>query len=90
MKQMAVDATAWTTPAPFARPDASLPLTRHTTRCLERLPPGYKEALVLVDLHEQSYGDTARALGVPIGTVMSRLHRARRMLGETMAEPKAA
>ena len=44
---------------------------------LSRLPDEFRRVLVLVDLEEQSYRDTAVILGCPIGTVMSRLHRAR-------------
>jgi RNA polymerase sigma-70 factor (ECF subfamily) len=44
---------------------------------MARLPEEFRRVLVLVDLEEQSYRDTAVILGCPIGTVMSRLHRAR-------------
>jgi len=90
MRSMGADVNAWTTPAPFAAPDKSLPLTKKTERCLSRLPAGYREALMMVDVDDQSYGDAAIKLGVPIGTVMSRLHRARRMMADALIEPKAA
>jgi RNA polymerase sigma-70 factor (ECF subfamily) len=48
------------------------------------LPAHYREALVLCELHELSYVDAAGALGCAVGTVRSRLHRARAMLGEKM------
>ena len=48
------------------------------------LPSHYREALVLCELHELSYVDAAGALGCAVGTVRSRLHRARAMLGEKM------
>jgi RNA polymerase sigma-70 factor (ECF subfamily) len=44
----------------------------------------------LVDLGEQSYRDAAETLGVPVGTVMSRLHRGRRLLAEQFANQEAA
>ena len=44
------------------------------------LPEHYREAVVLCDLHEMSYADAAAALGCAIGTVRSRLHRARALL----------
>jgi RNA polymerase sigma-70 factor (ECF subfamily) len=44
------------------------------------LPPAYREVLVLCDMQELSYEDVARIAGCPIGTVRSRLHRARAML----------
>lgn len=48
------------------------------------LPPSYREVLVLCDLHERDYADAANAIGCAIGTVRSRLHRARALLGEKM------
>ena len=42
--------------------------------------------IVLVDLGEFSYADAAQILDIPIGTVMSRLHRGRRILKRTLAE----
>ena len=48
------------------------------------LPAHYREALVLCELHELSYADAAGALNCAVGTVRSRLHRARAMLAEKM------
>jgi len=48
------------------------------------LPAHYREALVLCELQELSYADAAGALGCAVGTVRSRLHRARAMLAEKM------
>lgn len=90
MKVMGSDVNGWTTPSHFGTPDGSLPLTKKTERCLARLPAGYREALLMVDVDEQSYGDTAAKLGVPIGTVMSRLHRARRMMADALIDSEAA
>jgi RNA polymerase sigma-70 factor (ECF subfamily) len=53
-------------------------------RAIETIPEPFREALVLRDLDELSYRDVAEVTGVPMGTVMSRLARARRMLGERM------
>jgi len=44
------------------------------------LPPSYREVVVLCDLHEMAYEQAAGVLGCPIGTVRSRLHRARDLL----------
>ena len=53
---------------------------------LEALPEPIDEALVvLVDIGDFSYQDAADILGVPIGTVMSRLHRGRRALKQALA-----
>ena len=51
---------------------------------IEALPEPFREALVLRDLEELSYKEIAQATGVPMGTVMSRLARARAMLGRAM------
>jgi RNA polymerase sigma-70 factor, ECF subfamily len=49
-------------------------------RAIQALPPPFGQVVVLVDLNDMSYGEAAEELGVPIGTVMSRLHRGRRLL----------
>ena len=49
------------------------------------VPPKFREVVVLVDIGEFSYQDAADILGVPIGTVMSRLHRGRRALKQALA-----
>jgi RNA polymerase sigma-70 factor (ECF subfamily) len=54
-------------------------------RAVHALPLPYREAVVLCDLQELSYGDAAAALGCPVGTVRSRLHRARTMLAARLA-----
>lgn len=48
------------------------------------LPPTYREAVVLCDLHEMDYAEAAGVLGCAIGTIRSRLHRARALLLEKM------
>lgn len=53
---------------------------------VDSLPEPFREVVVLVDLEEQSYEDAARILGVPKGTVRSRLFRARRLLQEQLIE----
>lgn len=59
------------------------------------LPTHYREALALCDLEEMSYAEAAAALNCAVGTVRSRLHRARAMLAEKMrgrrvSEPESA
>jgi RNA polymerase sigma-70 factor (ECF subfamily) len=49
------------------------------------LPPAFRDVVCLVDLEERSYRDAATELGVPVGTVMSRLHRGRRLLAESLS-----
>jgi RNA polymerase sigma factor (sigma-70 family) len=53
-------------------------------RALERLSPALREVLLLVTVEEYTYAETAALLDVPIGTVMSRLHRAREQLRALM------
>jgi RNA polymerase sigma-70 factor (ECF subfamily) len=53
---------------------------------IEELPLELRETLVLRELEELSYRDIAQVTSVPIGTVMSRLWRARRMLARAAAE----
>lgn len=48
---------------------------------LQELPEAYRDAVVLCDLEEKSYEESARVMGCPVGTVRSRLHRARGLLG---------
>lgn len=55
-------------------------------RSLRDLAPEYREVVVLVDVEDYTYADAADALNVPIGTVRSRLYRARRMLQETLLD----
>lgn len=51
-------------------------------RAIAALPAHYREVIVLCELHELSYEDAARVVGCPIGTIRSRLNRARRVLAE--------
>ena len=53
---------------------------------LDDLPPDYRAVSLLVDVEELAYREAAQILGIPIGTVMSRLSRARRMLREKLAD----
>jgi RNA polymerase sigma factor (sigma-70 family) len=52
-------------------------LVRDLERAIAALPAAQREVLLLVALEDLSYDETARVLGIPIGTVMSRLARAR-------------
>ena len=56
------------------------------TEALDKLPPQQREVLILVSLEEVSYRDAAEIIGVPIGTIMSRLSRARSTLKDTLEE----
>ncbi|HUL72257.1 MAG TPA: sigma-70 family RNA polymerase sigma factor [Vicinamibacterales bacterium] len=57
---------------------------------LRRLPTAYQEVIVLCDVEDLSYKEAAEALSIPIGTVMSRLHRGRAQLRTELAAADAA
>jgi len=69
-------------------------LSRPVASALSRLPAGFRDVVRLVDVEERSYKDAATELAVPLGTVMSRLHRGRRLLASALSEcehsPRAA
>ncbi len=60
------------------------------SRALDELPPEFRLAVVLSDVEELSYKEIADAMGCPIGTVMSRLHRGRRLLQKSLREHAVA
>jgi RNA polymerase sigma-70 factor (ECF subfamily) len=90
LRNLTSDPCAWTQPESFSAPDADVALTRSTRARLDALPTGFRAVIELVDLGEQSYRDAAAQLGVPVGTVMSRLHRGRRLLAESFDDREAA
>jgi len=53
---------------------------------LSAVPHDFRDTIVLVDIGDFSYADTAQILDIPVGTVMSRLHRGRRILKRELAE----
>jgi len=84
------DGSPWT-----AREDTLGDLTRGETiesvrRAVLALPANFREVVVLCDLHEMSYVEAAAVLGCVVGTVRSRLHRARGMLLEKLKATKRA
>ena len=62
---------------------------RGLRRSILTLPPKYREVIVLCDLQDVSYADAAAALACAVGTVRSRLHRARQLLTEKMQRSRA-
>jgi RNA polymerase sigma-70 factor (ECF subfamily) len=68
-----------------ARSDARLE-ARAIARAVAQLAPEYRAAFLLRELHDLEYDEIARALGVDLGTVKSRLARARAALREALAE----
>jgi RNA polymerase sigma-70 factor (ECF subfamily) len=57
---------------------------------LAAVPHDFRDVIVLVDIGDFSYADAAQILDIPIGTVMSRLHRGRRILKAQLAEEAVA
>ncbi len=57
---------------------------------LSAVPHNFRDAIVLVDIGDFTYQDAAQILDIPIGTVMSRLHRGRRILKRALAEQAVA
>ena len=57
---------------------------------LAEVPHDFRDVIVLVDIGEFSYADAAQILDIPMGTVMSRLHRGRRILKKNLADKAVA
>ncbi len=79
---------SFTEPATAVTPESVLLM--HVDReevqaALEQVPVKFREIVLLCDVEEMSYQEIAETLGVPIGTVMSRLSRARRAMRELLA-----
>ena len=55
-------------------------------QALSAVPHDFRDVIVLVDIGDFSYADAAQILEIPIGTVMSRLHRGRRILKRELAD----
>lgn len=68
----------------------SLDTIGRVRRAISTLPENYREVVVLCELEEMSYEEAAAALNCPVGTVRSRLHRARTILLEKLREPRPA
>src|SRR5947208_13094341 len=58
----------------------------HVAEALSVVPHDFRDVVVLVDIGDFSYADAAQILDIPVGPVMSRLHRGRRILKEELAE----
>jgi RNA polymerase sigma factor (sigma-70 family) len=54
---------------------------------LDRLPPDHRSIILLISVEDLSYAEAAKVLGVPVGTVMSRLSRAREQLKTLLEQP---
>ena len=72
------DNLTWTEPVPEHLTDEEI------LSAMERISPGFKAVVLLIDVEEFAYKEVAEILGIPIGTVMSRLSRGRRLLREQL------
>jgi RNA polymerase sigma-70 factor (ECF subfamily) len=70
-------------------PSAMAALSPMPARALASLSSGYQEVVRLVDIEGLSYREAASELEVPVGTVMSRLHRGRRLLATLLDDGRA-
>jgi RNA polymerase sigma-70 factor (ECF subfamily) len=68
---------------------ASRDLADQLNRAVAALPEEFREVIILRELHDLSYKEIAAVIDVPIGTVMSRLSRARRLLMDALPEHAA-
>jgi RNA polymerase sigma-70 factor (ECF subfamily) len=89
--ELEIDDADWTRPELIAFPDPMADLLRREgieelRRAVLSLPRRYREVVVLCDLEEIAYEDAAGLLGCPLGTVRSRLHRARGLLLEKLQQ----
>lgn len=81
----ATSLAGWSERAFYRTPEATTLLTAtrmEIEKALERLPEDFRNAVILSDIEGLSYKEIADVMGTPIGTVMSRLFRGRRMLKE--------
>jgi RNA polymerase sigma-70 factor, ECF subfamily len=69
---------------------AALETVTRVRQAISTLPGNYREVVVLCELEEMSYEEAASALGCPVGTVRSRLHRARAILIEKLRDAQPA
>jgi DNA-directed RNA polymerase specialized sigma24 family protein len=74
----------------YADESESRDIVELVRRAISTLPASYREVVVLCELEEMSYEETATALGCPVGTVRSRLHRARAILIDKLREGRSA
>ncbi len=82
LSSLASDPCAWTLPEQGPAMNALTPALRDK---VATLPKSFRDAVELVDLEEMSYRDAAARMGVPVGTVMSRLHRGRKLLASALS-----
>ena len=75
----------WVLPPTPGADEASRDFSDDVQRALSALPDDFRAAVVLSDVADLTYDEIAVALGVPVGTVRSRIHRGRRLLRTSLA-----
>jgi RNA polymerase sigma-70 factor (ECF subfamily) len=76
---------------PFVAPVSQQLTDEHILGALRRIPESFQEVILLCDVEELTYREIADVLQIPIGTVMSRLHRGRALLRDALgASPDSA
>ncbi|MCA9586796.1 MAG: sigma-70 family RNA polymerase sigma factor [Myxococcales bacterium] len=86
VRALTSDPCAWTHPDGAPSPEVGVSLGKRARAELDALPPAFRQVIQLVDLGDCTYREAADELSVPMGTVMSRLHRGRRLLAEQLRE----
>jgi RNA polymerase sigma-70 factor (ECF subfamily) len=84
--------SAWGGAAPPDTPETLLlrqTLAPELQAAIDQLPAAFREAVWLRDVEEFSYAEIAEMLTIPVGTVMSRISRGRRMLADTLSHSRA-
>jgi RNA polymerase sigma-70 factor (ECF subfamily) len=77
-------------PAAVSPPDTAAHARESLERGLRDLPEAFRAAVLLRDVQEFAYQEIAGILGVPVGTVMSRIHRGRALLRRALTAPSAS
>jgi RNA polymerase sigma-70 factor, ECF subfamily len=72
--------------AVYSEPISENLTDKQVIAALDKLPEHYRSVVLLADVHEFDYKEVAAVLDIPIGTVMSRLNRARTQLKKTLAD----
>jgi RNA polymerase sigma-70 factor (ECF subfamily) len=85
LEVLATDPCAWISSDPAPSMRALSPCAR---RALDTIAPSFRQAIELVDIGGMSYRDAAETIHVPLGTIMSRLHRGRRLLARALSDAR--
>lgn len=75
--------------APFVPPVLQHLVDEDILAALAQIPAPFQEVIILCDVEELTYKEIAEALSIPIGTVMSRIHRGRALLRSALGAPDA-